>query len=204
MKQKNEVFRYCTGATFLLLAILNFKSSLYSLGVLFTFGYVFISASFLIKKPLVATIGGVELLASTLVNNLAHGYLSWCFYNGRYALLISIFLSIATDVLFIVLTATRERKFAYAAAATYSIRCLLVILSHGSLSVYVILRIISLVLAGFAYEDMPAKVKKATSNVVHSSAADKIQRMENLHDLLEKRIITQEEFEAKKGQLLDL
>lgn len=205
VKQKNEVFRYCAGAAFLLLAIMNLKDGLSFQNVLLSVSYVITGVSFLTKKPVLAIIGGIVLLVSTLVSSLSYGYLFWCIRDGNFAQLIRILLSIAVDVLFIVLTATRKKKFAYAAAATYAIRCLYsVIFFHASLSMYMILRIASLVLAGFAYEDMPAKVKKAAPNVVHSSAADKIQRMENLHTLLEKGIITQEEFDAKKNQLLDL
>lgn len=205
VKQKKEIIRYCTGAIFLLLAILNLTDGLSFRNVLLAVSFVITGVSFLVKKPVLAIIGGIVLLVSTLVNNLSYGYLFWCIRDGNFAQLIQILLSIVADVLFIVLAATRKKKFAYASAVAYAIRCLYtVVLFHTSLSVYMILRIAGLVLAGFAYEDTPAKVKKAVSNVVHSSTADKIQRMENLQNLLEKGIITQEEFDTKKNQLLSL
>lgn len=152
-------------------------------------------------------VGGIILLAGSLISDLTGGYIGyifWCIENGEFLYLILELLSIATDVLFVILTINRKKQFGYAAAATYAIRYLyIVIFFDDSSVVYMILRIASLVLAGLSYGNMPAKVKKATSNVEHSSAADKIQRMENLQNLLEKGIITQEEFDEKKKQLLE-
>lgn len=205
VKQKNKSIRYGIGAVFLLLAITDLTSGLFFENVLASIGHVLIGVSFLAKEPLLATIGGISHLVAALIYYLSYGFLFQCIREGDFAQLIDILLSIAVGVLFVVLTATRKKKFAYATAATYTICCLYTaLLYHVSLPEDMALRIASFVLSGLAYENMPAKVKKATPNVVHSSTADKIQRMENLQNLLEKGIITPEEFDAKKKQLLNL
>lgn len=208
VKQKNKIIRYCAGVAFLLLAILELKNRLSFWGVVFAIGFAITGVSFLVKKPVLATVGGIILLAGSLISDLTDGYISslfWCIGAGAFLYPILELLGIATNVLFVILTINGKKQLGYAATATCVIGYLArMVFFHSYLSLYMIVRIASLFLAGLAYEDMPAKVKKTVSNMVHISAADKIQHLEKLYDLLEKGILTQEEFEAKKKQLLNL
>lgn len=61
--------------------------------------------------------------------------------------------------------------------------------------------IIALILA-FIYE--PEIISQESTAVIHNNANDYINKLEKLADLKDKGIITKEEFEAKKAELLEL
>lgn len=218
MKQKNDIIRYCAGAAFALQAISWLRSGPYMSVVLIALCYmaigasfVVIGASFFVKKPVLATVGQVVRLlpmAITFLTCLVDGEFSWMIETGQYWVLIQIFLALAAEIIFLVLTITRKKQLGIAAAVACGIAC--GIASFGNTSLLfsspmegMILSLVGYVLAGFAFEAMPSKASAKALGTTQSSAADKIQRMENLQNLLEKGIITQEEFDEKKKQLLE-
>lgn len=62
-----------------------------------------------------------------------------------------------------------------------------------------IVRVVAFFLLAFAFEGMPTVVKAKSA----STTGDKIERLTKLKDLLDKGILTPEEFEEKKKQILD-
>lgn len=206
MKQKNDIIRYCAGAAFALQAISWLRSGLYISAVLIALCYVAIGASFFVKKPVLATVGQVVYLlplAISFLTALVDGDFSWMVETGQYWELIQMFLTLAAEIIFLVLAITRKKQLGIAAAVICGIGYLgNILLLHSSPTVGMILSLAGYVLAGFAFEAMPSKASAKALGATQSSAADKIQRMENLQNLLEKGIITQEEFDEKKKQLL--
>lgn len=206
--KKNDILRYCAGGAFLFQALSQLVGGLYLGNVIGLIINALIGVSFFIKKPVLATVGGavwILMSAIELIELLSYGVFAMFIEDGRYWWPVMQILFLAADILFFVLTITRKKQLGYAAAVICGIGYLgNVLLLHSSPTVGMILTVAGYVLAGLAYGDMPTKVKKTVSAVVYNSAADKIQRLENLQNLLEKGIITQEEFDAKKHQLLNL
>lgn len=216
--KKNDILRYCAGGVFLLKALITL---LWALIWIFRYGnwsiltsslitcvpYGLIGVSFFVKKPVLATVVGaaqVIVCAIGFLICLVDGEFSWAISTGQYWSVIDIILVFAEAIIFLVLTITRKKQLGYAVAVICGIDYLGdILLFHSSPTVGMILNVAGYVLAGLAYEHMPAKVRASTPVRAYNSAADIIQRLENLQNLLEKGIITQEEFDAKKHQLLE-
>lgn len=198
--KKNDILRYCAGVVFLIQALRQLRSGLNLVNVIWLIFFVLIGVSFFIKKPVLTTVGGavwVLMSAINLIEFLSYGILAW--YT------VAQILFLAAKILFLVLTVTRKKPLGYAAAVICGIGYLgNILLLHSSPTVGMILTVAGYVLAGFAYEAMPAKVRVSTPVRAYNSTTDKIQRLENLQNLLEKGILTQEEFDEKKKNLLNL
>ena len=204
VKKNNDMLRYVASGVFLLLAISSLIGGLNLYEVSRATGYALVSVSFLVKKPKLATVGAVVLLLERVLIYLISDTLFWYIDTGRYFGLLYIALAIVADIMFIVLTVNREKSMGYAAAGVFVLSYLVgIIFLDRSLPLEMLLWLAGLILAGLVYGDMP-KRRAAAPKAAQSSTAGTIQRMEKLQGLLEKGVITQEEFDAKKKQLLGL
>lgn len=216
--KKNDILRYCAGGVFLLQVLIILLRALIWIfrygnwGILISslitcVPYGLIGVSFFVKKPVMATVvGAARVIVSAIgfLICLVDGEFSGAISTGQYWIVIRTILGFAQAIIFLVLTITRKKQLGYAAAVIYGIGCLgNILFLHSSPTVGMILDVAGYVLTGLAYEHMPAKVRASTPVRAYNSAADIIQRLENLQNLLEKGIITQEEFDAKKHQLLE-
>lgn len=212
--KKNDILRYCAGGVFLLQVLISLFPALQygnwsnlTVSLITCVPYGLIGVSFFVKKPVLATVAGavrvIEYAIFFLIC-LVDGEFSWAISTGQYWTVIQIILGFAEAIIFLVLTITRKKQLGYAAAAICGIDYLGdILIFHGYPTVSMILTVAGYVLAGLTYEAMPAKVRASTPVRAYNSAADIIQRLENLQNLLEKGIITQEEFDAKKHQMLE-
>lgn len=205
VKKNNDMLRYIASGVFFLQAILSLFGGLNLYAVLYAIGLALVGVSFLVKKPTLATIGAVVVLLELVLNYLIAGFLFWYIDTGRYFGLLHMALALAADILFIVLTVSGKKSMGYAAAAVAAAQYLAgIIFLHYSLSLTMLLRLAGLILAGLVCEEAAPKRRAAVPSAAQNSVADTIQRIEKLQGLLEKGIITQEEFDAKKKQLLGL
>lgn len=212
MKQKKDLIRYGAGACFFLLAVLEIIDGLYFEAVVYVIACIFASVSFFAGLPLAGTIGSILFLLGILLDRWVFRWIWHIRYYGEakyYWCLFRDILDIATYVLFLTMTISKKdkRKLGYAAGTTAAIIFLgnVVILKEFlSLTwiVKLLLWVAVLILAGLAYESIPVKQKAVAGKAMQSTLPDKIQKLERLHTLMENGVITREEFEAKKKQLL--
>lgn len=209
VKQKNEVIRYGAGFCFILLAI---YSQIYGFGLFHCISYGLIALSLFIGVPLIGTIGSglgtldsAYLLIRVIVYSFQDSSLWW--YSCENLLNLVLF------GLFLTITLCRryKKRFGIMASVVASVEVLLNIISYWeyyirwfSLPTDILMPIIYIlcpILLGASYENMPKYPKKQTCQPPISKKLDKL---EGLQKLLEQNIITQEEFEEKKKQLLNL
>lgn len=211
--KKNDILRYCAGGAFLLQALLQLP---YLGNVIWLIIYALIGVSFFIKKPVLATVGGaawVVMSAINFIGSLSYGAFAWCIERGAYWWPVEQILFLAAKILFVVFTIKRKKQLGIAAAGLYIIAYLGEILFLGySLWIENLLDVACFAFAAFAYESTPVKGKPAapkpnvvqTPNVAQTPPVlDKIQQLDKLYGLLEKGILTEEEFDTKKHQLLN-
>lgn len=215
MKQKADIFRYGAGACFALLAILQLADfPMYGFAFstcLYAIAYLLMAASFFAQIPTLGTVGsGLHILLAVIpfVTNIG-----WYIRLGEITyLIIDELLPIAAYVIFLIMTLKRgnAKRLGYAAAAVVVVRRFVNFLGWGFYVPYILilsdllLSAAGFLLAGFAYANVTLESRKPAASTRQNTVVDSIQRLENLQRLLEQGIITQEEFDAKKKQLLGL
>lgn len=205
VKKNNDILRYIASGVFFLLAILSLTRGWIRYDGLDAVAYALVGVSFLMKKPKLTTIGAGTLLLWLVLSYLISGTLSSFIRNGEYSIMLWYVLGLAADILFIILTVNGKKSMGYAAAGVSAVRYLIsIIFMHDSFSLRTILWLAGLILAGLVCEAAVPKRRAAAPKAAQSSVAGTIERMEKLQGLLEKGVITQEEFDAKKKQLLGL
>lgn len=220
MKQKADIFRYGAGACFALLAILQFAMYSFDFSTLLrAMAFLLMAASFFAQIPTLGTVGGglhILLAVIQFVPSIRL-YIERYKYTGWYSIreityIINALLLIAAYVIFLIMTLKRgnAKRLGYTAAAAVVVRRLVNFLGWGFYVPYILilsdllLSAAGFLLAGFAYVNMTLESRKPAASTRQNTVADSIQRLENLQRLLEQGIITQEEFDAKKKQLLGL
>ena len=203
MKQKADIFRYGAGACFALLAILLLTKGIYFPNSLYVIAYLLMAASFFAQIPTLGTVGSGLYILITVIQ------IRW--WYGLEDIICDLLLIVAY-VIFLIMTLKRgnAKQLSYAAAAVVVVRVTVVFITCGSYIstgfplVSALLLAAGFLLAGFAYANMTLKPQKPAVSAQQNTVVDSIQRLEKLQHLLEQGIITQEEFDAKKKQLLGL
>lgn len=205
--KKNNVFHYLAGACFILAAALSlFDYHYFSIRSLA--GLVLTAVGLFIGKNMLAAIGsGIYAVAS------AWDYI-WAFINFGYAefvapiVLISDFLGILLFGVFLFLACTNQKvkTFGTIAAITKVLALLLALISSALRLLHI--DFFSFILSAFLIAG--TLLLSAARNYVpkavpaNVNAGSQIQRLEKLKTLLDNGVISQEEFDEKKKQVLNL
>ena len=126
--------------------------------------------------------------------------------------IVSIVLNLVCAVFLLLVTLNGKHRvpFAITAASIRTLSLMLVLIRGSRLSwigwIKWLVGIAAMALFGFAYAAIPKakKAKKPVPQAAQASAEDKIERIEKIKHLQELGIISEEEFNEKKKQILDL
>ena len=201
MKNK-KTLQYVAGALFALLGILSliFSSSLTLWSIAFALGYLLIAVSLFASLPILTLVGGVVLVISvgrSLLLNIRHGY----FIPFLVVELIAFALLAVAG-----LSPKASKPLGILSAVFYILYRIMSQLGTIKASftlqsvLYTVLFIAGAVLLGVAFSSNKEKAAPAAGTM--SAGSDKIERLTRLKDLLDKGVLTQEEFEEKKRQIL--
>ena len=201
MKNK-KTLQYVAGTLFALLGILSliFSSSLTLWSIVFALGYLLIAVSLFASLPILTLVGGTVLVISTgrsLLLNVRHGYfIAFLMVELiAFALLAVAGLSPKTSKPLGILSAVFYILFRIMSQlgtikASFTLQSVL----------FTVLFIAGAVLLGVAFSSNKGKAALATGTMF--SGSGKIERLTRFKDLLDKGVLTQEEFEEKKRQIL--
>lgn len=215
MKNKHTL-RYIAGACFAakaLLSVISLAKSGFSIsGLLPLASYSFIAVSMFASIPVLTTVGGVICLFYSLISNawvILHAPIMYKIQSILYAVLWVIVAAIGANK-----KQSKQLGFTAGIAAVLNFLIIIVInlknqgvfgLSFTGFLSYFLL-IIGAFMIGYASADMPVKAaaKPSTSAGGANAASSESQtdRLVGIKKLLDSGVITQEEFEEKKKQIL--
>lgn len=169
---------------------------------------LFAALGLLIKKPKVSAVGILGIVYPVIV--IARGYGSIGLWGGA---AINVWLNIVYFVFFLAACFNRKNAVAWGAVAAVSKIVIVVLCAvEGESISFVIgevLLLAGVLLLGMAFQTKKVPVKVAatatgTTATVALGTETAIEKLTKLKQLLDDGIITQEEFDAKKKQLLGL
>ena len=215
MSNKSTV-RYIAGGLFGLLGILslvsNLKGSISILSLLWPIGCILIAVGLFTFQRALATVGAAGLVLSEirtiiiLLPSFRDGY-GYMGFNYVLREGIPYVILLAAFVLLLVATLARgaSMPLGIVSAAVYASYYLIIILRyHINSPSMAILRallfIVGTVLLGIAFQKKGQA--KAVPGNVSPDMAEKIEQLISLKDLLDKGVLTQQEFEEKKQQII--
>lgn len=232
MDNKNpKLLRYIAGGLFAvsLLRSLIGSSGLTFLGVLGWAATALMAAAMFAEKDILLAIGAGLRLPSSLYSIFSTVHNIYYAFNSYYSLfstkgltvciLISSLLSLAAVVLLLLAVFKREkaRNLCFLSAGLNAAGFVLVCIGYligGFLSprlfftylLTIVLNCAPVLLAGYVLQGGPAQTSKPALQAapVAPAPSDRVEKILKLKALLDSGVLTQEEFDAKKKELLDL
>lgn len=198
-----KIFQYVSSAGFVLCA-LSLVPDLWNFWqtILAIVAYILIALSLLLSKDILGKIGsGIGILLSIQYITKSIRYHSspiWVLYN---ILLLMTFVSL----LLAYIIPSKQKLFGICVGIIALVRFLAVISQQGIYLYYLSFTIGAVMfgLAANATEQAPSESsRKPAVAIANNSVENQIERLTKLKDLLDKGILTQEEFEDKKKQIL--
>lgn len=229
MEKKNNNFRYVAGACFVIKVLYIIISNIVAGYTLFNpstlvtiLGYALIAASMFASVDILTSVGGGILAADTIKSLISITKIMlylWDYFRDSLDFLLSLtpaFILSVVYILFVVIGLNRKnaKTISIVAAALLVVNFLVTVLSNSSSDLHFgnilfnyILLIIGTIMIGLALniDDVKASSGKTASlNSINltTPAENQIDRLTKLKDLLDNGVISQEEFDAKKKQIL--
>lgn len=219
--EKNNSLRYVSGACFALVAILSIPGFFYGnsdwiWNLLCEASYVLIAIAMFASVPMLIAIGG-GISAIVSVRNIIC-QLEWFF--AKFFIIAEIFILVAWVLIVVAaLNMKNGRTLGIVSSVLIALRYLVTIFGnkiaagifgfHLSAFLINLVLILGVLMMGLAFGDNLFKHSetansKANGNGNVTSGESQIERLIKLKELLDKGVISQEEFEAKKKQILGM
>lgn len=195
-----KTLRIVAGAVFALNGVLRLITLLSSQGsttawsYIWPIAYLLIAVSLFADIPLLTTVGGLIVLISPMRSMIQMGcFIPYLFLNAMSVVLLSAAgLSRRTSNVFGILSAI---FFAfYEIVLVFVLNAKLAPMSY----LYIALYLVGVILLGIGFSEKGKKVVASSKD----NGNDRIERLTKLKELLDKGVLTPEEFEEKKRQLL--
>lgn len=160
-------------------------------------------AACLTKQRSFAQIGSIMIIVATILS-----FLNACMNGFRFYSIVTIIALLAVRVLLLMTVVSKNEKsktMGYATAGAYLIYAVVggLFLSAASV-ISIIVNVGAFALLGMVLSEIPVSVKTAAPvpTPTAGNSSDTISRLTKLKELLDKGIISQEEFDEKKQQIL--
>ncbi len=219
--EKKSGLRYVAGAVYVVYAILNIIELVQTGFWIWTFlsvvGAVLVAAGLFIALPVLSAIGsgvcGIEPIRMLIVY-LSFSVDSW--FPKRYIFIAFLFVAFWILLVIACLNTENAKQLGIVAGVVAIVRLLAIFIMDGLYQftfmgvLWQVILIVGAILLGFAYTGvqnknitaLSASTAQRTKSV--ASVGSQIERLINLKSLLDSGVITQEEFDAKKKQILGL
>jgi|GEM_PF-3357927 len=218
----SKIYKFIAGGCFGLSAIIRIviyvldciETSFFGINyssIIFTTGLILSAIGFLLSKHILCTIGfalgGVSCLIDLFhyLPPIYPGYLISCFV---------IILEMAFYILLLIASVQKNSgKILGIIAASLNGIQIIICIMMGAINIFsllfILLYVVVAIFSGLTFKNSPKKVVATGKQAVTSpssvaSASDNLDNLLRLKKLLDDEIITQEEFEAKKKEMLNL
>lgn len=211
MESKTKIpFRYIAGGCFAASAIFYFVNNgllhhvfnFYTISLVLAFAAI--AVGLFLSVPMVSAAGSVLLLISRIVHLFR-------FMDSHFIWLIQLLVP-AIFALLLLITCLNRRSAKTTGIIAAAIRFILAILTiylfflfggaMWGMIIQPLLECAGAVFLGFAFSELKDKPKAAAAAPKPSGASDTYEKLTHLKELLDKGIITQEDFDAKKKDIL--
>lgn len=211
MESKTKIpFRYIAGGCFAASAIFYFVNNgllhhvfnFYTISLVLAFAAI--AVGLFLSVPMVSAAGSVLLLISRIVHLFR-------FMDSHFIWLIQLLVP-AIFALLLLITCLNRRSAKTMGIIAAAIRFILAILTiylfflfggaMWGMIIQPLLECAGAVFLGFAFSELKDKPKAAAAAPKPSGASDTYEKLTHLKELLDKGIITQEDFDAKKKDIL--
>lgn len=222
MKENNNTFKYIAGACFAVLVVLSvismIQNGFYFWNLFSMIGAALIAVSMFVSVPALTAIGsalyGVGAIRTLI---LYFGYMQYSSFPKMTFIPAILFLVIWVLLLIASLNPKLTKKLGIAAGIIAAVRFLFSLISslivNGSLGLITftgflspLALIVGALMIGLSATDNAAKEISATAaskaTLVEKNSETQIDRLTKLKSLLDNGVITQEEFDQKKKQIL--
>ena len=201
MKMDKNLLRYVGGAVFVILAISSFPDFDWdAIDIFILLGYVLISIGFFAKKQIVCAVG-YGILALVYFFNVIH-FMTYFGTRASFEPIFNAVITIAGFVLLLLcaLSLSAKKTIAFVSAGLFILRAFLYIGKPVAWVIITSLMIAAIaILYGFCAE---SSTNKTAGQKTLSEYQDPSEQILRLKDLLDKGIITEEEYNLKKTELL--
>lgn len=219
--EKKSGLRYVAGVVYVVYAILNIIELVQNGFWIWTFlsvvGAVLVAAGLFIALPVLSAIGsGVCGIGPVrmLIVYLSFSVDSW--FPKRYIFIAFLFVAFWILLVIACLKTENAKQLGIVAGVVAIVRLLAIFIMDGLYQftfmgvLWQVIIIVGAILLGFAYTGVQNKnITALSANTAQrtksvASVENQIERLINLKSLLDSGVITQEEFDAKKKQILEL
>jgi len=206
--ENKKVFQYIAGACFALVAVLGLVSAFtsrygfYFRSAIAPIAFLIVAIGLFLNKPIIATVGSGIVTIYTLYNfttmlGRASGmyYVYMVFIIASYALLTMTTLLHNSSMTTAIISAVARMIYL----------AIIAIMGGGTSGVNVItalLYAVGVIMIGLAFSTQKKNVAPVSNAPIRSQSSNSIEQITKLKGLLDKGIITKEEFEAKKKEIL--
>lgn len=219
--EKKSGLRYVAGAVYVVYAILNIIELVQNGFWIWTFlsvvGAVLVAAGLFIALPVLSAIGsgvcGIGPIRMLIVY-LSFSVDSW--FPKRYIFIAFLFVAFWILLVIACLNTENAKQLGIVAGVVAIVRLLAILIMDGLYQftfmgvLWQVIIIVGAILLGFAYTGVQNKnITALSANTAQrtksvASVESQIERLINLKSLLDSGVITQEEFDVKKKQILGL